>query len=134
MGHPIVLASRTSGSLELTPAGAVDEGSVRYWMVHVRGDGLDARTRCSDADWLPEVLASFFARLAERTDPYGDEVWYSEELRLVISHPKANTVLVNAALAFQAPPVWTVEAQIEMDPGAFGQAAEQIVRASAAFA
>jgi hypothetical protein len=131
VGEPIVLGSRTGGALEFTPTGAVDGGSVRYWMVHLRGEGLDARARCSDADWLPEDLASFFARLSERTDLYGEEVWHSDELRLVISHPKANTMLVNAALAFQAPPLWTVEAQIEIDPGAFAQAAEQIVRASA---
>ena len=43
-------------------------------------------------------------------------------------------MLVVATLAFQAPPVWTVEARIEMDPGAFDQAAEQIERASALFA
>ena len=54
----------------------------------------------------------------------------AEGLRLVISHPKANTMLVLASLALQAPPVWTVEAQIEMDPGAFGQAAKLIRHAS----
>ncbi len=130
MSQPIVLASRTGGSLELTPAGTADDGRRRYWLVRVRGEGLDAQTRCSEADWLPEDLASFFARLAHETDTYEEDVWHSEELRLVISHPKANTMLIQANLVFQAPPVWTVEAQIEMDPGAFGQAAELIRLAS----
>ncbi|HEX6400571.1 MAG TPA: DUF6228 family protein [Actinomycetota bacterium] len=130
MREPIVLASRTGGALELTPAGPVDHGGVRHWMVHVRGEGLDARVHCSDADWLPEDLTSFFARLAEKSDRFGEEVWDSEELRLVISHPKANTMLVQATLALHAPPLWTVETQIEMDPGAFGQAAELIRHAS----
>ena len=130
MGQPIVLASRTTGSLELTPAGTADDGRRRYWSVHLRGEGLDAQARCSEADWLPESLASFFGRLAGETDRQGEEVWHSEELRLVVSHPKANTMLVQATLALQAPPVWTVETQIEMDPGAFGQAAELIRHAS----
>lgn len=94
MEQPIVLASRTGVWLELTPAGTAHEGRVRYWKVHLRAEGLDAHARCSDADWLPENLASFFGLLAEKTDLYGEEVWHSEELRLVISHPKTNSILV----------------------------------------
>jgi Family of unknown function (DUF6228) len=134
VGRPVILASRTHGSLELTPDGTADDGRRRYWSVRLRGESLDAQVRCSEAHWLPESLASFFARLTGEPGSRSEETWHSEELRLTVSHPKENTMLVVAALAFQAPPMWTVEARIEMDPGAFGQAAEQIVHASALFA
>jgi hypothetical protein len=48
------------------------------------------------------------------------------EFKLRAAHPKTNTVIVTAQLFYQAPPLWTVEATMEMDPGAFAQIAAEV--------
>jgi len=83
-----------------------------------------------EADWMPEFLPSFFVRLAADTGWKDEQTWHSAggELRLAASHPKTNTVLVRATLSFQAPPLWTAEAEVEIDSGAFAQAADDLRR------
>ena len=122
---PVVFASRAGIRLELTLAPSPYTG-LREWLVRATGEGLDARVTAEEAGWFPEFLDSFLTRKAGA--PTSDEEsWYSapHELRLTVSQPKANTVVVVATLSFQGPPLWTTEIVIELDPGAFDQPAAE---------
>ena len=125
---PVVFASRTGCRLELTLAPSPHSG-LREWHVRATGEGLDARIAAEEAGWFPEFLDSFLTRLAGAKTS-NEESWYSasHELRLTVSQPKANTVLIVATLSFQGPPLWTAEVVIELDPGAFEQAAAEARR------
>jgi Family of unknown function (DUF6228) len=125
---PVVFASRTGCRLELTLSPSPHTG-LREWLVRATGEGLDARVTADEAGWFPEFLDSFLTRLAGA--PTSDEEsWYSasSELRLTVSQPKENTVVVVATLSFEGPPLWTAEVVIELDPGAFDQAAAEARR------
>ena len=130
----IVLASRTGCRLQLTPAQSPHKG-IRNWIARINGEGIDAEVMCDEADWMPEYLSSFFGRLAADSSWRDEQTWRSAEgeLSLSASHPKANTILVQATMNFRAPPVWTAEAEVEIDPGAFAQAADDLRREAERF-
>ena len=92
------------------------------WKARLTGEGLDATVICPEAEWQPQRLAEFLAALDEDWRGWqGERVWQSgeAELRLTARHNKKNTVIVTVDLEAGAPPRWSCQAELQLDPGCF---------------
>lgn len=119
--------------LELHPLdGLPDAGpGMPTWRAVLGGRGLDAELTFAEAGWEPSSLADFLTRIAAGGRAWqGERTWRSAEaeLRMTVLHDAINTVLVRVELEDGAPPHWRCEAELEVDPGAFQQFAEDISR------
>jgi hypothetical protein len=95
--------------------------------------GLTASVIFHEADWAGASLADFLEDLDEAWRGWeGEKLWGSMdgELRLTVTHPKKNTVLVGVVL--DECEGWRCEAEIEVDPGVFRQPAAEARRLGAA--
>ena len=130
----IIFASRSGIRMRLSLVESRYGDTVRDWLARVEGDDLDARVTFSEAGWLPEYLSTFLMRLAQDEGWDESQTWDNGEgeFQLRAARPETDTVVITAQLFYQAPPLWTVEATMEMDPGAFAQIAAEVHRAALA--
>lgn len=121
----VVFASRTGVRLELVPAPwpyRDDAHAMPTWAARLSGNGLEVTLVCPEAGWRPQFLADFLASLDEDWRGWdGERVWESgeSELKLIARHDKTNTVVIGVVLREGAPPRWTCQADLELDPGCF---------------
>jgi hypothetical protein len=127
-----VFGSRTDVRLELRPVlrpHGSEAPELPSWQVHLTGRGLSAVLDVEEAGWEPTSLADFLGALARDWRGWdGEREWQSAEaeLRLTARHDKTNTVLVTVEIEEGAPPRWRCEAELELEPGAFHQLAEDV--------
>lgn len=91
---------------------------------------------CPEAVWY-RSLADFLDDVGPfghgKRSWFGPSEWQSGELelQLKVTQTADNTVRVEVVLTDGAPPRWRHQAEIELDPGAFGQIAADARRLSA---
>jgi hypothetical protein len=117
--------------LELYPGGALEyaEPGMPTWRAVLLSEGLSVELTFAEAGWEPQSLADFLDGIAANWRGWpGERTWQSAEaeLRLTLRHDKTNTVLVRVELEQAAPPRWRCEAELEVDPGVFGELARDV--------
>lgn len=134
----VVFEGRSGLRLELSPAPwpYSDEEKQPAWNARLIGQGFDVSLLCPEADWY-QSLADFLGGLG----PFPRRGWrrgighgWSSgelELQLTVRHTAPDAVAVQVVLTDGAPPRWQREAELELDPAAFGQIASDARRLSA---
>jgi hypothetical protein len=126
----VTIAGRNGVRLEFRPVVnrvADHPDQLPRWRVSLVGPGVSAEVEAPEASWEPQSLADFLGDVARDWRGWdGERAWQSEEteLRLTVRHNRINTVLMQVELEDGAPPRWRCETELELDPGAFQQLAE----------
>ncbi|UUY03444.1 DUF6228 family protein [Svornostia abyssi] len=134
--NAVTFGGRDGLRLELAPAPPAYEDRQPAWNARLTGPGIDVSLLCPEAVWY-RSLADFLADLGPfghgKRRWFGPSEWQSGdlELQLKVTQTADNTVSVEVVLTDGAPPRWQLKAEIELDPGAFGQIASDARRLSA---